>query len=292
LSTIDNLRSRIPWLPARGSDTSPIELLTAAAAREIRLPWASRFSRERLLAQVAANPGLSLWIPETGEYALAGPWRHRDEIVSVLEATTRKGYPRLVGALVERAREDGYELMVVPDEVLDTDRKLYSALGFTHLERVVILKRSLKPREDFGVEHFPQVEMRRARHSDIEMLLRVDHASFPWLWWNSRHEFEVYEHLPEVYIYLALLGGEPVGYTSFTMYDGWAHLDRIAVVEGRHGTGLGAGQLARVLAQMSSMGAGYVALSTQVTNTRSHRLYERFGFHNTGERMDFFGMKL
>ena len=71
-----------------------------------------------------------------------------------------------------------------------------------------------------------------------------------------------------------------------------AHLDRIAVIADKQGQGLGAAQLAYVLRLMAGMGAAHVALSTQLSNAQSHKLYERFGFTRTGDKMDFFGLKL
>jgi ribosomal-protein-alanine N-acetyltransferase len=293
MSTIDNIRARLPWAVPTGSDTAPIEPLTAADVRHVRLPWTSRFTPERLASQIKSSPNLAFWIPQTGEYALADAWRNRDDIAYILETTTRRGQPRLVGAAVDRARDMGYRLMLVPDEVMDSGRRIYSNLGFGHLERVVILRKSLRHLTDLpDSSHMPQVEIRRSTPADLDALLRVDNASFPWLWWNSRRELEIYRDLPDVHIYLAQLAEEPVGYASFTMYDGWAHLDRIAVTSEKQGKGLGAAQLLYALRLMAGMGASNVALSTQLSNTQSHKLYERFGFTRTGDKMDFFGLKL
>src|SRR5688500_9006749 len=95
-----------------GSETAPIEPLTPGDVRQIRLPWMSRFSPERMAAHIEANPDLSLWVPETGEYVVGERWRNRDEIVRIVEATTRKGQARLVAALMERAKERGHSLIL------------------------------------------------------------------------------------------------------------------------------------------------------------------------------------
>ncbi|MCS7051562.1 MAG: N-acetyltransferase, partial [Thermomicrobium sp.] len=40
----------------------------------LRLKWGSRFSLQEVAALVREAPGLSLWVPSSGEYVLAGPW--------------------------------------------------------------------------------------------------------------------------------------------------------------------------------------------------------------------------
>lgn len=293
MSTIENIRARFSWATTTGSDSAPIEPLTPSDVRTLRLPWLSRFTPERMAAQIAAHPDLALWTPQTGEYVLAEAWRNRDDVAQLVEATTRRGQARLVSAVVERAREWGYRQVVLGDEVMNANRKLYSGLGFAHLERVIILRRPLKHADNLpDISGVPAVEMRRAVYADVAALVRVDNDSFPWLWWNSRREFEAYIDMPGVHIYLAYLDGEPAGYTSFTLYDDWAHLDRIAVAPGSQGRGLGAAQLAYVLRLMKATGAAHVALSTQLSNTQSHKLYDRFNFTRTADHMDFYGLKL
>ena len=83
-----------------------------------------------------------------------------------------------------------------------------------------------------------------------------------------------------------------MGYTSFTMYRGWAHLDRVAVIESEQGRRLGAAQLAYTLGMMRDSGAASVGLSTQESNVRSHALYKKFGFKQTREQMNFYGVDL
>lgn len=292
MSVLDDIRARFSLPVTAGSETAPIEPLTPSDVKYIRLPWTSRFTPERLVALVAMNPRLTLWMPETGEYVLAEGWRNRDDVAHVVEASTRRGQGRLIGALLERARGLNYRLMIVQDEVMSANRKLYAGLGFGHIERVIILRRDLKRGDLPAMPGLPQAEMRRAGYADLDALVRVDNASFPWLWWNSRREFELYLDMPGVNVYLAYAGGEPVGYASFTEYDNWAHLDRIAVTPPWQGRGLGAAQLSHILRLMKGLGAEYIALSTQLSNTQSHKLYERFGFTRTNENMDFFGLKL
>jgi ribosomal protein S18 acetylase RimI-like enzyme len=132
----------------------------------------------------------------------------------------------------------------------------------------------------------------RVEQASLDTLLSVDHRSFPWLWWNSRAEMEGYLRIPGVYAYLAYKDGAPVGYASFTIYRGWAHLDRLAVVTDQQGRKYGAAQLVHALRHMVSHDVTSVALSTQVTNVQSHRLYTGFGFRQTNQKMHFHGKQL
>jgi ribosomal protein S18 acetylase RimI-like enzyme len=67
------------------------------------------------------------------------------------------------------------------------------------------------------------------------------------------------------------------------MFAGWGHLDRIAVAPRQQGEGRGRDALALAIAAMRHQGAARIALSTQLTNLRSQRLYERCGFRRTPE---------
>ena len=79
------------------------------------------------------------------------------------------------------------------------------------------------------------------------------------------------------------LDGEPVAYFGVTLFSGWGHLDRIAVVPDRKGGVRARSTLGLAVDAMRQRGARRVGLSTQRTNYRSQRLYERFGFQRTSE---------
>src|SRR4051812_23384421 len=95
------------WLPAwmfgGGSEDAPeIHPLTPALARTLRLPWTSRFTGSTLASHLRRAPGFGWVAPASAEYLVAEPWRHRDEIASLLELHGR----RARAALVQRALAD------------------------------------------------------------------------------------------------------------------------------------------------------------------------------------------
>ena len=182
---------------------------------------------------------------------------------------------------------------MLADDVWRDNTRLYMDLGFDKIQTIVFFEKKLSY-EAVSTLHdprFPSLTYKRLNLADLDLLLYLDHNSFPWLWWNSREEFEGYIQLPEVYVYMASDGERPVGYASYTMYSGWAHLDRLAVVTDAQGRGYGAAQLLHTLSCMVEAGAHDVALSTQETNFKSHKLYKGFGFQLT-KIHSFYGIKL
>src|SRR5688572_26921370 len=226
------MRARLPWSAAPSDEHPVIEALDSDDARHLRLPWLSRFNTSTLEMHLAQHPGHSLWVPSTGEYALVAPWRSRSDIAQAVEITARRGKVELVHAITTLMRDYGYKLLLLSDEVWGDDIRTYRQLGFRELERIVFFHRELRrfdlARLADGLRH---LEYSGASVADLDLLLKLDHASFPWLWWNSPVEFEAYLQLPDVQVFVARNGDKPVGYSSFTLYKGWAHLDRLAVIE-------------------------------------------------------------
>jgi ribosomal protein S18 acetylase RimI-like enzyme len=275
---------------ARSDEQPEIEPLTPARVRDLRLPWLSRFNPSLLTHHLQVHPGHALWVPRSGEYVVWEPWRRRADIANVLEVTARRGREAILEALVRAAEGQTYRLLLCADEVWRDHTKSWLGAGFSQVEKIVFFRHDLRDNVA-GVDQsaFPQVVIRRADMSYMDDLLEVDHNSFPWMWWNSVAEFETYLQMGSVQAYIAYVENLPVGYASFTMYEGWAHLDRLAVASGMQGRRLGAAQLLYALHKMRDLGAASVSLSTQEDNTQSHRLYRSFGFKQQTDTMTFYG---
>jgi ribosomal protein S18 acetylase RimI-like enzyme len=82
------------------------------------------------------------------------------------------------------------------------------------------------------------------------------------------------------------LGGRTVGYAYATSHFGGRllHLVRIAVDPRKQGRGIGVRLLAEVIRFAQEQQAHIVTLNTQAYNTRAQRLYQWFGFTDSGER--------
>jgi ribosomal protein S18 acetylase RimI-like enzyme len=233
------------------------------------------------LAALSALPGHSVWCPESLEYVLVTPWRHRQEIGYLSELASIRSTEALILAAAERGHAHGDALTLMID--LDEERPagFYRRAGLQPIERIVTyeLRRGNQRLPDSGGLTFVRGDMRHPDH--LSALLELDHAAFPWLWWNSPREFERYHEQPGVEIYIGVEGSRVVSYSGFTLFHGWAHLDRIAVLPGVQQRGLGRATLAFAVRELLARGVDRIGLSTQENNTRSRTLYEGFGFRRS-----------
>src|SRR6476620_7500644 len=136
MRSIDQLRARFGW-HAESDENPDIEPLTLEAARNLRLPWLSRFSPQTLRAQIEVQPDYSLWVPATGEFIVGEPWRRRRDIGSIVEVSARKGKPALVRDLVTKMHSRGNRLVMLADDVWRDETRLYMRLGFEKIQTIV-----------------------------------------------------------------------------------------------------------------------------------------------------------
>ncbi len=265
---------------AQGNGTEPPAQLGPRDLGRLSLSWSSNFTSRELEQHLILHPGYSWWVPSINEYLIGGPWRHRDEITVLQELHARQRNEDLVASMVAGCRERGQRLVVMLDQYEGRRESFYTRIGFDMLQHIIIYELPRIPRPIPAPRRLRFVPATSSLRAD---LLQVDHAAFPWLWWNSPGEFDAYTSLYGVEIYLAYEpGGLPVAYVGITSYRGWGHLDRIAVLPDRQGTGYGLETLHFAIARLSDLGARRVGLSTQADNIRSQQLYERYGFRRTG----------
>lgn len=259
-----------------------IEPITLQIVPRLRLNWSSRFDRDDIAKLVSENPGLSLWIPDTGEYVVGGPWRHRTEISAVMELTAQTGAVSLLRELRVASSRAGKRLVIASEHHESRQRAFYALAHFELIEEILIYElnrlhpvRSMPPRL-----RFEPVDVRS--ESAWQELIELDHRSFPWLWWNCRAEFDNYAGSFGVNIFLGRDDQHrPVSYVGITRFRNWGHLDRIAVDPRVQGQGLGLESLDWAVQMLAESGARRVGLSTQARNIRSRQLYERYGFQRS-----------
>ncbi len=245
----------------------------------LRLGWSSAFTARDLEVHLRAHPGLSWWVPANGEYLIGGPWRHRTEIAVIQELTGRIHTTALVDAFTRGCRERGLRLAVMLDQHEGRRESFYAQIGFDLLQNIVVYELPRLPRP---IPPPATLRFTPVTPETLDDLLAVDHAAFPWLWWNSAAEFASYAAHYGVEIFLGSEpDGTPVAYVGVTSYRGWGHLDRIAVIPDRQGAGYGLEALNFAVGRLAEQGARRVGLSTQADNIRSQHLYERYGFRRT-----------
>jgi ribosomal protein S18 acetylase RimI-like enzyme len=268
--------------PSRQSRTANATVQTLAPEHIsiLRLPSARD---ERLLEETLADyPGRSVWVPETLEYLVLTPWRNRREIASVDEMVASRHATDLLQAGFERCVAQGDHLLLAIELESRLGTSRYERAGLHVLEEVITYEANVWQRSDAT---YPGLRLSPLRPGDRrgDVVLQIDQDAFPWLWRNSRAELDAYLATPGVAVYLVEADGEPVAYVGATPFSGWAHIDRIAVAPHRQGHGFGWKSLSLAIDDLRRKGARRVALSTQRTNLRSQRLYERFGFWRTPE---------
>jgi ribosomal protein S18 acetylase RimI-like enzyme len=249
--------------------------------RTLYLPWSSPFDSRTLADHVRAHPRRAFWLPQTGEYVVGEPWRHRDEITAVADIAARDHGDVLIERLRRPNPAVGHELVVMTDFVGARQPGAYARLGLGLMQEVICYElRVVPPDPPRGTLAFARISVDRT--DDLASLLTVDHAAFPWLWWNSVAEFAAYAHVPGVELYIGTDAHDvPVAYVGITHFRGWGHLDRIGVVPGVQGAGFGLEALRFAVNMLKNGGATRIGLSTQENNTRSQRLYHRYGFQRT-----------
>jgi ribosomal protein S18 acetylase RimI-like enzyme len=267
--------------PVAASDPVEIRTLMPDDVNELRLGWRTRLHPDEILQILHTYPGRSVWAPESLEFAIAGPWRHRHEIANIQEMSAVRHPEQLVEALVDRARAGGAAL-VLSIELDETRRtNFYDRVDFSRVEEVITFELVLPVFLSHGPVRLRFERVDIVSPGTIERLCAIDHTAFPWLWWNSSLEFETYALTPGVELYVGYAGDEPVSYVGITSYAGWGHLDRIAVVPGYQGKGFGLESLDFAVRALIRQGARRVGLSTQRQNLRSQQIYERFGFRRS-----------
>lgn len=270
--------------PVRIPPTEPasagIRLLTPDDVPRLRLGRQRRAIEATVRQIVASYPNRSVWSPETLEFALVAPWRHRRDIAAIDDLAAVKHAGALLRTVVENCRQVGDAMTLLMEMDEQRPAAFYRRAGLCLIETVMTYElpkaRSIAIPGDLTVARADPT-----RPEDLEALLRIDHAAFPWLWWNSEDEFRVYGAAPGTALYIGAVNQRPVAYFGVSIFPGWGHLDRIAVDPSTQGRGYGRQTLAAAINTLSDTGAQRIALSTQQANARSQRLYESFGFRRS-----------
>jgi ribosomal protein S18 acetylase RimI-like enzyme len=256
---------------------------TRSDLSRLRLDLHPRLDEAEAREVLARRPEGSFWLTESEEFILVDQWRHRAEMSTIHTFGAFANEDLLMGAVMDTARAAGQSAMVVVDVNETRPEAFFNRHGFDVEEQIVTYSHQDLRR---GVAQFsaPHLTFERVPVGESALLtavVAVDHASFPWFWWNSVEEFLQYLDYPGVDVWAGRLDGEVVAYAGVTRYHGWAHLDRIATRADRQGHGLGRDMLAHVMREVARRGARSLALSTQEHNRQSRRLYERAGFEPT-----------
>lgn len=256
--------------------------LTAEIAARNRFNWSSRVDINELARTLDQFPGRSQWVPDADELLVVSPWRNRLDIAAVSQVSSVLHVDKLIGAGRAASFRLGADAFVMPEWNETRPTGFYARNGLELLEDVISFETEAS---QVALREDRSRTARRLMTVDSDLLdtiMAIDHAAFPWLWRNSRLEFEHYLYTPGVEIWaLAALDGTIVSYIGITAYAGWGHLDRVAVDPDWQGQGHGEYAVRFAVGRLRVLGCRRVGLSTQRTNLRSQRLYNRLGFRQT-----------
>ena len=267
---------------AQAYPTAQPQPLTPEAAARHRFDWASRIDINDLDRTLSVFPGRSSWVPADDELLIVSPWRNRDEIAAVAQISAVRRLGELIAASRDASFRLGAKAFVMPEWNETRNVRFYERNRMDLFEEVISFEVDSGVARPDDLERDAPIRLVTADAPLLDQILAIDHAAFPWLWRNSRLEFEQYLYTPGVEIWaLRDARNQPVSYLGITAYAGWGHLDRIAVDPGVQGMGYGERAARFAIARLRTLGARRVGLSTQRSNMRSQRLYARIGFKQT-----------
>lgn len=142
-------------------------------------------------------------------------------------------------------------------------------------------------KEDKAIPRLDPVSGLRIRpvlDRDLEALARLEAAAFAPLWRHSARGLGIARGQAFSFD-VALLDDEIVGFQLSAAGSQGAHLVRMTISPQWQRIGIGSALLAHTLDHYYRQGLTHVSLNTQVDNTASQRLYGKFGFQASGERL-------
>lgn len=155
------------------------------------------------------------------------------------------------------------------------------SIGF---EKLNFMETFVKQGTEIPVVNWDQsLIFRPVKPNDLETLAKIEALAYTPLWRSSvtsltlarrqAFSFDVVE-----------VDDQIIGYQYSTLMVNKAHLSRITVHPEWQGRGIGSSMLAYAIEGYKKKGVTSVSLNTQIDNKYSRRMYDRFGFHPTGDR--------
>ena len=92
--------------------TPPIQILRREDASHLRPSWWSNIDTAGIQKLLSIAPGASVWMPGEGEYLLVGHWRHRPEVLNVVELVAIRFAEELLSAAISQAKTSGARVLL------------------------------------------------------------------------------------------------------------------------------------------------------------------------------------
>jgi ribosomal protein S18 acetylase RimI-like enzyme len=151
---------------------------------------------------------------------------------------------------------------------------------FEETHRVIML--NWEANQSLPEPEYSNLTMRPMNFDDLVAVEKVDVSAFGKVWKNSQDGLELAFRQAAV-ASVVEAEGELVGYQISTATPIGGHLARLAVKPNFQRRGIGFALICDTLSQFQRRGAKSVSVNTQHDNRVSLSLYQKAGFHRTGE---------
>lgn len=252
-------------------------VIPAPAQRKTRQTLPSRFfgqppSLEACLA-VAADPQPGAWV----------------RLAALAKMNRAQAYMAAMLAAIQPVLVNGGTTQIAWLLLDDWPESWLPDLGFSRTNEVVTYeKRGLTLP---GVAAMPELRIRSVEERDLPALAAIEERAFEPLWQHSEWGLSLARQ-QSLSFDVALLDERPVGFQLSSATRRGAHLSRITIDTEHQNRGIGSALLAHALEGYRRQGISTVTLNTQADNVASQRLYERFGFEQSGEHFPIWSVHL
>jgi ribosomal protein S18 acetylase RimI-like enzyme len=161
--------------------------------------------------------------------------------------------------------------------------------GFTRKQFVLMLERDSGT--PIGSSLPPGVVIREMLPYDLPSVAEVDAAAFESLWQIS---FPLLQsaYSQATWATIAKKNDQVIGYQLSTRNPMGVHLARLAVSPEAQGNRIGLGLVADLIDQINGTGLSHLTVNTQSDNKTSLALYQRTGFHETGQSYPVYTLQI
>lgn len=181
----------------------------------------------------------------------------------------------MVAEAAEAARAQGFVRAVTP-AMPPYEWRPYLDAGFTIREHLHLLGHDLA-----AIPEQPDVKLRRARRSDLDTIIAVDHRAFGEFWRLDEPALREAARATAVARQrVAVVDDTVVAYALYGRSRDRGYLQRLAVDPDRAGAGIGTALVVDGLRWLRRRRIREVLVNTQESNERAVRLYEHLGFTN------------
>jgi ribosomal-protein-alanine N-acetyltransferase len=231
--------------------------------------------RDEMLACLAVTPDPppAAWVRFTAVSPQLDPHMALTNMFEAVKEHLQETAVTEVGWLVL----DPWPLSILPD------------LGF---EEFTVIETYVKKDLDLpAIKQVPDLLIRPVEKSDFEGLAALETAVFEPLWRFSKETLRLARR-DAVSFDVAYLGDRLVGYQISSGGRFGAHLVRLTISPDLQGQGIGTAIFGHAIEEYQRRGYQHITLNTQVDNDASHRLYQKFGFSASDEKMPMWVMSV